>query len=84
VYHNRNFFDQVYAAAAVKYQEQGSALYPPRAARLAALKRGYEQGSPCGNLAPVIESGYSPPSRASGPPRPCRPVQTGPTSYTCQ
>lgn len=82
-YHNRSFFSQVYAAAAAKYPDQGSLLYPPRAARLAALQRGYQQGSPCGGLAPVEQSGYSPGSRATGA-QPCRPVQTGPTSYACQ
>jgi hypothetical protein len=83
VHHNRRYFDQVFVVAAAKYPDQGSALYPSRAARLAALKRGYEEGSPCGNLAPVAGPGYAPP-RSSGPPRPCRPVQTGPTSYACQ
>jgi hypothetical protein len=83
VYHNRRYFDQVYSVAAAKYPDQGTALYPSRAARLAALKQGYEEGSPCGNLAPVTAAGHVQP-RSSGPPRPCRPVQTGPTSYACQ
>ena len=50
VYHNRSLFNQVFAAAVAKYPEQGSSLYPPRELRLEALKRGYEQGSPCGGL----------------------------------
>jgi len=82
-YHNRSFFAQVYAAAAAQYPEQGSFLYPPRAARLAALQRGYQEGSPCGGLAAVEQSGFSPGTRSTGA-RPCRPVQTGPTSYACQ
>lgn len=84
IYHGRGFFNEVLAAAAAKYPEQGNPLQPSRIARLAALRRGYELGSPCGDLTPVTERGYSPPARASGPPRPCRPVQTGPTSYACQ
>lgn len=83
VYHNRSFFNQVYAAAMAKYPEQGSILYPPRAARLNALKLGYEQGSPCGDLAPVEQEGFDPGSRTTGPAGPCRPVRTGPTSYGC-
>jgi hypothetical protein len=81
-YHNQSFFGQAFAAAATKYPEQGS-LYPPRAQRLEALKRGYDQGSPCGSLAPVEQSGFSPPARANGPATRCRPVRTGPTSYAC-
>jgi hypothetical protein len=84
VYHNQSFFSQVFAAAMAKYPEQGSSLYPPRASRLEALKRGYEQGSPCGGLAPVEQSGFSPGVRSNGPPTRCRPVQTGPTSYACE
>jgi hypothetical protein len=84
IYHNRNFFSQVYSAAMAKYSEQSSFLYPPSATRLAALKRGYEQGSQCGGLAPVEQSGFSPGVRATGAPRPCRPVRTGPTSYACE
>jgi hypothetical protein len=84
IYHNRSFFSQVYATAASKYPEQGPITHPPRASRLAALKLGYELGSPCGGLAPVEQSGYSPGVRAPGPAKPCRPVQTGPTSYACE
>jgi hypothetical protein len=83
VYHNRALFNQVVAAASAKYPDQGSLLYPSRALRLDALRRGYEQGSPCGSLAPVEQSGFSPGLRSTGPPTPCRPVQTGPTSYVC-
>ena len=82
IYHGRPFFNQVFAAAVAKYSEQGS-FYPARASRLEALKRGYEQGSACGNLAPVIQRGYTPPARNTGAPTPCRPVQTGPTSWAC-
>jgi hypothetical protein len=59
VYHNRSFFAEVVAAAAVRYPEKGSVFYPSRASRLEALKKGYEQGSPCSGLAPVEQSGYS-------------------------
>jgi hypothetical protein len=83
-YHSRSFFSQVYAAAIAKYPEQGSPLHPPRALRLAAIKLGYEQGSPCGDFAPVLEGGFSPGTRATGAAGPCRPVQTGPTSYACR
>ncbi len=58
-YHNRKFFEAVLAAAATRYPENGSAFYPSRASRLEALRKGYEQGSPCGNLAPVEQAGYS-------------------------
>jgi hypothetical protein len=84
VYHDRSFFGQVYAAAMNKYPEQGPFLYPPRALRLEALTRGYQQGSPCGGLAPVEQSGFSPGVRSNGPATPCRPVRTGPTSYACE
>lgn len=83
-YHSQSFFSQVYAAAIAKYPEQGSSLHPPRALRLAAIKLGYEQGSPCGGFAPVLEGGFSPGTRATGTAGPCRPVQTGPTSYECR
>jgi hypothetical protein len=84
VYHNRSLLSQVLAAAAAKYPEQGSSSHPARALRLEAIKRGYEQGSQCGDLAPVEQSGFSPGVRANGPPTPCRPVRTGPTSYACE
>lgn len=50
---NRQHFAAVLAAAARRYPEKASAFYPARAERLAALRAGYEQGSPCGALAPV-------------------------------
>lgn len=84
VYHGQSFFSQVLAVAASKYPEEGSVLYPSRASRLEALRLGYEQGSPCGGLLPVEQSGFSPGMRANGPAGPCRPVRTGPTSYACQ
>jgi hypothetical protein len=56
VMHNRPHFAAVLAAAATRYPEKGSAFYPPRSDRLAALRLGYEQGSPCGGLAPVSQS----------------------------
>ena len=59
IYHNRSFFGAVLAAAAARYPESATAFHPSRAARLEALKKGYEQGSPCGNLAPVLQSGFS-------------------------
>ena len=84
IYHGRSFINAVLAAAAAKYPERGGPLQPSRSERLAAIRRGYEQGSLCGGLAPVLERGFTPGVRASGPPRPCRPVQIGPTSYACQ
>jgi hypothetical protein len=84
VYHNQSFFSQVLVAAAAKYPEQASSLYPGRALRLESLRRGYEQGSQCGGLAPVEQAGYSPGMRTNGPPTRCQPVRTGPTSYACQ
>jgi hypothetical protein len=83
IYHSRGFFNQVYSAAIAKYPEQGDATHPPRALRLAAIKRGYEHGSHCGGLASVTGPGYSPPQRSWGTAKPCRPVQTGPTSWAC-
>ena len=70
VYHHQSFFRQVLSAA-TKYPEQGSFLYPSRSLRLEALRRGYEQGSPCGGLAPVIEGGFTGNQRATGS-GPCR------------
>jgi hypothetical protein len=84
IYQNRSLFGQVFSAALTKYPEQGSSIYPPRSLRLEALRSGYEQGSPCGNLAPVEQSGFYPGTRANGPPTPCHPVRTGPTSYACE
>jgi hypothetical protein len=84
VYHNQNLFAAIFAAAAAKYPEQASGSYPLRALRLEALKRGYEQGSQCGGLEPVQQSGYRRLSPSGGPVGPCRPVRTGPTSYACE
>jgi hypothetical protein len=84
IYHNQSFFGQVLAAATARYPAQGSSLYPSRELRLDALRRGYEQGSQCSNLAPVEQRGYVPSTRSNGPPTPCRPVRTGPTSYACE
>lgn len=83
-YHSQSLFGQVFAAAATRYPEQAAATYPPLALRLEALRRGYEQGSPCGDFAPVTQSGFSPGIRSNGPVGPCRPVRTGPTSYACE
>jgi hypothetical protein len=59
IYHNRSFFGSVMAAAASRYPEGATVFHPARGARLTALKQGYEQGSPCGNLAPVTQGGYT-------------------------
>jgi hypothetical protein len=59
VYNNRSFFGAVVAAAVTRYPDKASTFYPSRASRLEALKKGYEQGSPCGGLAPVEQSGYN-------------------------
>lgn len=63
IYHNRLFFSAVMAAAAARYTQSGSVLYPSPVARLQALKSGYEQGSPCGGLLPVEQGGFSRGSR---------------------
>ncbi len=83
IYHKQSFFDQVVAAAITKYPASGSFLYPSRAQRIEALKRGYIQGSGCGDLAPVEQSGFTPATRSNGTSTPCRVVKTGPTSYAC-
>ncbi len=59
VYHARNFFPDVMKAANVKYPLTGSPSHPSRAERIAALRKGYVEGSPCGGLAPVEQSGFS-------------------------
>lgn len=59
VYHGRSFIREVMEAAISKYPESGSNSHPPRTQRLAAIRRGYEEGSPCGNLAPVNQRGFS-------------------------
>jgi hypothetical protein len=58
VMHNRPHFAAVFAAASRRYPANGSAFYPARSDRLAALRLGYEQGSPCGGLAPVLQSAF--------------------------
>ena len=90
IYHGRSFIDQVYAAALAKYPEQ-SPMYPPRALRLAAIKRGYEHGSHCGNLAPAVPGAVHPHSwtlapavpEAAPPPTQLTPCQLDPTYYGC-
>jgi hypothetical protein len=59
IYHGRRFFTDVLAAATRRYAQQGSALYPPANQRLEALRKGYEEGSPCGGLSPVEQRGYT-------------------------
>ncbi len=56
VYTTRRYFDDVMAAASNRYLSKASIFYPSRFERLAAIKDGYEHGSPCGNLAPVVQS----------------------------
>jgi hypothetical protein len=58
-YHGRAFVDAAVAAAKRLYSEQGSRTHPPRAARIEAVMLGYNDGSPCGNLAAGIR-GFSP------------------------
>ncbi|MBI1866939.1 MAG: hypothetical protein HYS06_01340 [Methylocystis sp.] len=58
-YHGRAFLDAALAAAERLYSEQGLRSHPPRSARIDAIMRGYNDGSPCGGLAPAIR-GYSP------------------------
>jgi hypothetical protein len=59
VYHGRAFLDAAIAAAEKLYSEQGSRTHPTRAARIDAVVLGYNDGSPCGNLAGGIR-GFSP------------------------
>jgi hypothetical protein len=59
VYHGRLFISAALAAAERLYSEQGSRTHPPRSARLSAVMLGYNDGSPCGNLAQGIK-GFSP------------------------
>lgn len=54
VYHGRSFLGAVLSVAATKYPESGSPSHPSRHARIDAIRRGYEEGSPCGNLAPPV------------------------------
>jgi hypothetical protein len=56
VMHNKQHLAAVLAAASARFPEKGSVFYPPRAERVAALRLGYEQGSPCGGLASVSQS----------------------------
>jgi hypothetical protein len=58
VYHDRSLIREVLAAATSKFPESGSTSYPPRALRLEAIRKGYDEGSPCGELAPAIR-GFS-------------------------
>lgn len=61
-YHGRAFLNAALAAAGRLYSEHGSRTHPPRASRIKALMLGYNDGSPCGNLAAAIR-GYSPNAR---------------------
>lgn len=53
IYQRRAYFNDVLAVANSKYSVAGDKSHPPRAERIEAIKRGYEQGSFCGNLVPV-------------------------------
>jgi hypothetical protein len=44
VYHNRSFISEVLAVAASKYPEAFSSSHPPRHSRIAAIRRGYDEG----------------------------------------
>jgi len=57
-YHNKKFLEDVIKAASVKYQKSGSRSHPSRKKRVEAILLGYNNGSPCANLAPGV-SGYS-------------------------
>ena len=58
IYHGRPFLADALKAGARLFSE-GDRSHPPRAARLEAVRLGYNSGSPCGSLAPGIQ-GYSP------------------------
>jgi hypothetical protein len=62
VYHGRTFLAEAIRAAARLYSEEGGRAHPPRVARIEAITRGYNSGSPCGRLAPAIR-GFSPSPR---------------------
>lgn len=62
IYHRRAFLADGLKAAARLYSDEGSRSHPPRAARIEAIRLGYNSGSPCGSLAPGIP-GYSPQPR---------------------
>jgi hypothetical protein len=59
VYHAKDFIGSVLEAASRMYPTEGSHLHPPSNIRLAAIKLGYEQGSPCGDLTRTQEPGFS-------------------------
>lgn len=79
VYHGQTLFAQVFAAATKKYPEQGWFLNPPRAARLEALRLGYEQGIALWRSSRRCGAGLRPQRACHW--RGTRPVRTGPTSY---
>lgn len=59
VYHGKPFLAEALKAGERLFAAEGGRSHPPRAARLEAVRQGYNAGSPCGNLAPAIR-GYSP------------------------
>jgi hypothetical protein len=61
-YHGRAFLQNALATAERLYSEQGSRTHPPRAARIDAIMLGYNDGSPCGDLAAGVR-GFSPQPR---------------------
>ena len=61
-YHAKSFLNNALKAAARLYSEGGSRSHPDRAARIEAIMRGYNSGSPCGNLSDGIR-GYAPKQR---------------------
>ncbi|WP_148043054.1 hypothetical protein [Methylocystis hirsuta] len=58
VYNDRSLIREVLAVAASKFPVSGSTSHPPRASRLEAIRKGYDEGSPCGDLAPAVR-GFS-------------------------
>lgn len=64
IYQGRRIIEDVMAAAFRKFiPPEGSKTHPPRTQRIEAVKKGYEQGSPCGNLAPVDQGPFGIKSR---------------------
>jgi hypothetical protein len=57
-YHGKRFIDDALEAAKKLYDETGARTHPPRAQRLEAIMLGYNEGSPCADLAPGIR-GFS-------------------------
>ncbi len=52
-YHGKRFIDASLEAGTRLYKEAADKSHPSRDERIAAIKQGYDSGSPCGNFAPA-------------------------------